>query len=614
MLLLLFILSNDVLTLISSQEHYDSHDDAGKSFDLIETSMNKPMDVPSRSQVMRKRSPSLTSNISKRSGDLWFVSTNHFPPQPYSFGYEVRDSFGNSQYRRESSDPSGAVTGSYGYYGPDGLYRHVTYVADEGGYRATMTTSEPGIGSEDPANVRVTSFPSLPSTRNPPSLPRNTPPPLPPPQYNNLYSYSYPPSYSTTSTLAPSVLYDDYDLGGRTFARRRNESPSKTSTKVNPPKSSGKTQITRRTGKNTTFSPRDIQVKEEEVVAQQKRFARLSRNFDDEEESEVARDRNNQNNKRPVKVFMTDPVNHPNPLKEEKWITVEKTGIEVHDNKTRSDSIREKYLDLKSLPFVSTSTTSRPSVILLGGHNNLHSSGVTSFSPGLLEVPVNEEYPRAGKSSEEDNNKDFSLPFLENEEKANHYKVSKLVFDETRKFPVTNENDFSRENLHVSKKASIVRNEDDFSRENFHISKKASIVRNDDDVDKDEDKEEGEEEEENLKKMNYMPPFEAKRIVTPSVTRSLFTLLPRKMSTPFASSTSTESSSTESPSTESPTLLTESPSFTQPGSSDFSYEEVSDQELRKRLKKEEEYSTSLEKPDINYSLIDADQEFVSKKK
>ena len=376
-------------------------------------------------------------------------------------------------------------------------------------------------------------------------------------------------------------MYDDYDLGSRSFARRRNQIPSKTATKVNLPKPSGKTQFTRRTGKNTTFSPKDVQIKEEEVVSQQKRFARLSRNFGDEEESEDTRGNNNENNNKPVKVFMTDHVNDHNPLEEEKWITVERTGIEVHDNKTRRDgSIREKYLDLKSLPFVSTSTTSRPSVVLLGG-NNLHSPGVTSFSPGLLEVPVNEEYPSNAKSSEEDNNKDFSLPFFDKEEKQNHYKVSKLVFDETRKFPVTDENDFSRETFLVSKKP---------------------IVRNQDYVD-DEDK------EEDLKKMNYMPPFEAKRIATTSTTRSLFSLLPRKMSS-FASSTSTstESSSTLSPSTESPT----SPSFTQPYSNDFSYE-VSDQELRKRLRKEEE-SASLERPDINYSLIDSDQEFVSKKK
>ena len=197
-------------------------------------------------------------------------------------------------------------------------------------------------------------------------------------------------------------------------------------------------------------------------------------------------------------------------------------------------------------------------------------------------MPVNEEYPSNAKSSEEDNNKDFSLPFFDKEEKQNHYKVSKLVFDETRKFPVTDENDFSRETFLLSKKP---------------------IVRNEDYVD-DEDKED---KEEDLKKMNYMPPFEAKRIATTSTTRSLFSLLPRKMS-PFASSTSTESSSTLSLSTESPT----SPSFTQPYSNDFSYE-VSDQELRKRLRKEEE-SASLERPDINYSLIDSDQEFVSKKK
>lgn len=41
---------------------------------------------------------------------------------PYDFGYEIRDLEGNEQYRNEHHDGH-RVTGSYGYFGPDGIYR-----------------------------------------------------------------------------------------------------------------------------------------------------------------------------------------------------------------------------------------------------------------------------------------------------------------------------------------------------------------------------------------------------------------------------------------------------------------------------------------------------------
>ncbi|GFY12732.1 uncharacterized protein TNCV_2449231 [Trichonephila clavipes] len=74
-------------------------------------------------------------------------------PQPYEFGYESLDKMGTKQHRHESSDPTGAVKGSYGFVDPIGMYRRVEYVADVDGYRATIQSNEPGLTSNGPASA-----------------------------------------------------------------------------------------------------------------------------------------------------------------------------------------------------------------------------------------------------------------------------------------------------------------------------------------------------------------------------------------------------------------------------------------------------------------------------
>ncbi|GBN44920.1 hypothetical protein AVEN_85582-1, partial [Araneus ventricosus] len=59
-----------------------------------------------------------------------------YPPQPYQFGYDSNDEYGNTAYRKESGDTNGRVQGSYGYKDAQGIERVVEYVADEHGYRA----------------------------------------------------------------------------------------------------------------------------------------------------------------------------------------------------------------------------------------------------------------------------------------------------------------------------------------------------------------------------------------------------------------------------------------------------------------------------------------------
>ncbi|KAG8186252.1 hypothetical protein JTE90_004228 [Oedothorax gibbosus] len=74
---------------------------------------------------------------------------------PYNFGYDIGDNFGNTQFREENKDEDGVVRGSYGYRDPSGMYRHVSYVADAGGFHAVLRTNEPGIDNRNSADVAV---------------------------------------------------------------------------------------------------------------------------------------------------------------------------------------------------------------------------------------------------------------------------------------------------------------------------------------------------------------------------------------------------------------------------------------------------------------------------
>jgi len=72
-------------------------------------------------------------------------------PEPYSFAYDTADEYGTKLSRQESADGSGAVKGSYGYVDAAGVQRTVEYIADVGGFRATINTNEPGTETSNPA-------------------------------------------------------------------------------------------------------------------------------------------------------------------------------------------------------------------------------------------------------------------------------------------------------------------------------------------------------------------------------------------------------------------------------------------------------------------------------
>ncbi|CAN7996146.1 unnamed protein product, partial [Ixodes hexagonus] len=86
-----------------------------------------------------------------------------YAPQPYQFGYETQDEYGNRQSRHEQDAGNGVKTGSYGYRDAYGLYRQVQYVADSAGFRAWVKTNEPGTQDSAPASAKIESNQPHPS-------------------------------------------------------------------------------------------------------------------------------------------------------------------------------------------------------------------------------------------------------------------------------------------------------------------------------------------------------------------------------------------------------------------------------------------------------------------
>ncbi|KAI2799624.1 hypothetical protein BLOT_011530 [Blomia tropicalis] len=83
------------------------------------------------------------------------VSRNEDGYGGYSFGYNEQHSTGET-FRKESGRP-GLQVGSYGLRDADGRIRVVNYVADKHGFRAFVSTNEPGIDAKHhPASTSFT--------------------------------------------------------------------------------------------------------------------------------------------------------------------------------------------------------------------------------------------------------------------------------------------------------------------------------------------------------------------------------------------------------------------------------------------------------------------------
>lgn len=82
-----------------------------------------------------------------------------YPPQPYRFGYESVDEYGTKQSRHEVSDAHNNKKGSYSFTDVHGISRHVEYVADKLGFRASIKTNEPGTAPSAPAAAHYNAAP-----------------------------------------------------------------------------------------------------------------------------------------------------------------------------------------------------------------------------------------------------------------------------------------------------------------------------------------------------------------------------------------------------------------------------------------------------------------------
>lgn len=87
------------------------------------------------------------------------VSPWQYSPQPYKFGYDVKDGYGGNLNQKEEGDSYGNKKGSYGYTDPYGIYRHVEYYADKTGFHASIKTNEPGTAAQNPADVYMDASP-----------------------------------------------------------------------------------------------------------------------------------------------------------------------------------------------------------------------------------------------------------------------------------------------------------------------------------------------------------------------------------------------------------------------------------------------------------------------
>ena len=73
------------------------------------------------------------------------------PPEPYSFGYAIKDEATNNDYGHQEVSDGRVVTGEYRVLLPDGRTQIVTYRADENGYRAKVRYEGEAVYPPTPA-------------------------------------------------------------------------------------------------------------------------------------------------------------------------------------------------------------------------------------------------------------------------------------------------------------------------------------------------------------------------------------------------------------------------------------------------------------------------------
>ncbi|EEC11234.1 cuticle protein, putative [Ixodes scapularis] len=133
-----------------------------------------------------------------------------YPSVPFSFGYDTVDEFGTKLFHKEDADASNSRTGSYGYTDANGLFRRVNYVADAGGFRATVDTNEPGTAPGQSADAI---FNAKPVVRGPDARATGA---FRAPAYGSAaaptYRYAAKYGYGTDLYASPEYSQPAYDL------------------------------------------------------------------------------------------------------------------------------------------------------------------------------------------------------------------------------------------------------------------------------------------------------------------------------------------------------------------------------------------------------------------
>ncbi|GBO27367.1 hypothetical protein AVEN_171000-1 [Araneus ventricosus] len=114
---------------------------------LSGTRLSSESDVKTADCLTKTRTVSMGRNV--------ISSQPIHHPQPFKFGYSVKDKHGE-QHREEVGDGKN-VKGSYGFTDARGVHRQVNYVADHAGFRAQVKTNEPGTANQNPAAVHMIS-------------------------------------------------------------------------------------------------------------------------------------------------------------------------------------------------------------------------------------------------------------------------------------------------------------------------------------------------------------------------------------------------------------------------------------------------------------------------
>ncbi|KAK8765730.1 hypothetical protein V5799_031664 [Amblyomma americanum] len=84
------------------------------------------------------------------------------PPQPYGYGYDMMDRYGNGQLRIEQGDYNNLRTSSYGNQDAYSLYGRMNYAVGDNSFRSMAAANQPGTAPGASAHVAYNAGPVVP--------------------------------------------------------------------------------------------------------------------------------------------------------------------------------------------------------------------------------------------------------------------------------------------------------------------------------------------------------------------------------------------------------------------------------------------------------------------